>query len=196
MSNPFRSASKLASTWLNRPDSTSSAGAPADVPQSGHGLVNSSGLQFEPNSPQRVLVIEDEPFIALDLVDVVESLGHNVIGVARTLADAVSICGENTPELIISDIQLADGSSGIDAVNVILQSHCVPVVFISAHLEELTAQNRPAPLISISKPFRAHVVRDAINQAIAFQLDARPAGVSAEQPSLEPLAQLLSDTEN
>src|SRR5229473_3379103 len=62
-----------------------------------------------------VLIIEDETFIAMDLESLVKNLGHNVIGVARTHSDAVALAKNRKPGLILADIQLADGSSGLDA---------------------------------------------------------------------------------
>ncbi len=75
-----------------------------------------------------ILIIEDEPLIALDIEDTITSLGHRSVGIARTHEEAVRIAREKQPQLVLSDIQLADGSSGIDAVNDILGSFDVPVI--------------------------------------------------------------------
>src|SRR5690606_10074023 len=67
-----------------------------------------------------IMIIEDEPLIAMDIEQLVESLGHKVVGVARTHTEAVALYARTQPRMILADIQLADGSSGIDAVNDIL----------------------------------------------------------------------------
>ena len=67
-----------------------------------------------------ILIIEDEPLIAMDIEEMVESLGHRVVGVARTHTEATEMFRKARPRMVLADIQLADGSSGIDAVNEIL----------------------------------------------------------------------------
>jgi response regulator of citrate/malate metabolism len=67
-----------------------------------------------------VLIIEDEPLISMQLEDLVRSLGHDVCGMAATRTQAREIATRETPGLVLADIQLADGSSGLDAVDDIL----------------------------------------------------------------------------
>lgn len=120
-----------------------------------------------------VLVIEDEPVIALDLEAIVERSGHKVIGVARTRTDAVEQAASRNPGLVLADIQLADGSSGIDAVTDILSEHSVPVIFITAYPERLLTGERPEPTYLITKPFMPETVAATISQALFFsEVDA------------------------
>lgn len=119
-----------------------------------------------------VLIIEDEPLIAIDIEDMVNSMGHNVLGVARTRNEAVALAGKRQPDLVLSDIQLADGSSGIDAVNDILKSFSVPVIFITAFPERLLTGERPEPAFLIAKPFSPDMVKGVIAQAIFFEMAA------------------------
>ncbi|ARE40209.1 DNA-directed RNA polymerase specialized sigma subunit, sigma24-like [Rhodovulum sp. P5] len=117
----------------------------------------------------RVLVIEDEAIIAVDISTIVQSLGHEVTGVARTRSNAVELAAKNPPDLILADIQLADRSSGIDAVNDILsQLGERPVVFITAFPERLLTGERPEPAFLISKPYTEDQVRSAVSQAMFF----------------------------
>ena len=117
----------------------------------------------------RVLVIEDEPLIAMDITDIVTDLGHTVTGVARTHREAVDMGGEMRPDLILADIQLADNSSGIDAVNALLERlGDVPVVFITAFPDRLLTGEKPEPAFLITKPFTAEQVRSAVSQAVFF----------------------------
>ncbi|SEP17552.1 Response regulator receiver domain-containing protein [Salinihabitans flavidus] len=129
----------------------------------------------------KVLVIEDETIIALDLESIVAETGHKVTGVAPTHKSAMDLFARERPDLILSDIRLADGSSGIDAVNEILQtSGDVPVIFITAYPEELLTGERPEPAFVITKPYSEEQVRSAVSQAMFFTstetLDARYEG--------------------
>lgn len=116
----------------------------------------------------KVLIIEDEPIIALDIETMVEELGHSVTGVARTQREAIALVGKKRPGLVLADIQLADGSSGLDAVNEILTSIDVPVIFITAYPERLLTGDRPEPAFLITKPFQPEAVKAAISQALFF----------------------------
>ena len=116
----------------------------------------------------RVMIIEDEPIIAADLTDIVSHLGHKVTGVARTHAEALELGDEQDVDLILADIQLADNSSGIDAVNDLLKKMDVPVIFITAFPERLLTGDRPEPAFLISKPFQEAQVQSAVSQAMFF----------------------------
>ena len=117
----------------------------------------------------KVMVIEDEMIIAMDLKGIVQAMGHDVTGVARTHKDAVKLARSNRPDLILADIQLADGSSGVDAVNELLASlGDMPVIFITAFPERLLTGDRPEPAFLISKPYSEEQVRSAVSQAMFF----------------------------
>lgn len=120
-----------------------------------------------------ILIIEDEPLIAMDIEDMVRSLGHAVSGIARTHAEAVALFGKTNPRMILADIQLADGSSGIDAVNDILADTSVPVIFITAFPERLLTGERPEPAFLVTKPFNPDMVKALISQALFFDESAQ-----------------------
>jgi len=115
-----------------------------------------------------VLIIEDEPVIAADIEALVRELGHNVVDIAATRAEAVEAVATKMPGLVLADIQLADGSSGIDAVKDILGRYDVPVIFITAFPERLLTGERPEPTFLITKPFQPETVKAAIGQALFF----------------------------
>ena len=115
-----------------------------------------------------VLIIEDEPLIAMDLEQIVRDLGHEVAGVATTHEDAVAAFENSDAGLVLADIQLADGSSGIDAVQDILAIAPVPAIFITAFPERLLTGHRLEPTFLISKPFGENTVRAAISQSLLF----------------------------
>ena len=115
-----------------------------------------------------VLIIEDEPTIAMGIEAIVTGLGHEVSGVASTCAEAMAMAAGAAPGLVLADIQLRDGSTGIDAVRHILAAHPVPAIFITGYPERLLTGQRPEPAFLISKPFRIAALEAAIGQALFF----------------------------
>jgi len=138
-------------------------------------LVSEAVEEIERETTTSVLIIEDEPLISMQLEDLVRSLGHEICGTAATRTQAVEIVGEKTPGLVLADIQLADGSSGLDAVDDILEIGSVPVIFITAYPERLLTGDRTEPTYLITKPFHEDTVRAAISQALFFG-SSRPLG--------------------
>lgn len=128
--------------------------------------------EIERQTRARVLIIEDEVVIAMDLGDIVQGLGHQIAATATTARAAVEAAERERPSLVLADIQLADGSSGIDAVNAILASFKVPVIFITAFPERLLTGERPEPTFLITKPYSPEAVRAAISQALFFESTA------------------------
>ncbi len=117
----------------------------------------------------RVMVIEDEPLIALDIRQTVTEMGHEVVGIARTRDQAVKLGRHERPDLILADIQLADNSSGIDAANDLLGDMPeLPVIFITAFPDRLLTGERPEPAFLITKPFSPEQLRSAVSQAMFF----------------------------
>ncbi|PVA08185.1 response regulator [Thalassorhabdomicrobium marinisediminis] len=117
----------------------------------------------------RVMIIEDEAIIAMDIEGIVTDMGHKPTGVARTETEALELFKAEKPDLILSDIQLADNSSGIDAVNKILEDNAdIPVIFITAFPERLLTGQGPEPAFLITKPFTEDQVRSAVSQAMFF----------------------------
>lgn len=131
-------------------------------------LIAKAQGEIERDLATDVLIIEDEPVIAVDIENLVRSIGHNVVGSARTRDEAVEAAAKARPGLVLADIQLADGSSGIDAVADILGDINVPVIFITAFPERLLTGERPEPTYLITKPFMPETVKAAIGQALFF----------------------------
>ncbi len=138
-------------------------------------LVAEALREIEKQTHARVLIIEDEPMIAMDIETIVRDLGHEVTGVAVTRDEAVALAMEDRPGLVLADIQLADDSSGIDAVKDILAEFEVPVIFITAFPERLLTGERPEPTFLITKPFQRSTVKAAISQALFFDQNTVPA---------------------
>lgn len=131
-------------------------------------LVAEAIADIEQEQATSVLIIEDEPLIAMQLEDLVGALGHTIFGTAATRTQAREVMGGAMPGLVLADIQLADGSSGLDAVDDILGIASVPVIFITAYPERLLTGDRPEPTYLVTKPFQEATVRAAISQALFF----------------------------
>jgi DNA-directed RNA polymerase specialized sigma24 family protein/AmiR/NasT family two-component response regulator len=136
-------------------------------------LIDQAGREIAAQVATDVLVIEDEPMIAMDLESIVEGLGHRVMGVARTHTEAVQATAKDKPGLVLADILLADGSSGLDAVNEMLRSFQVPVIFITAYPDRLLTGERPEPAFLITKPYQPDTVKAIVSQALFFERRAR-----------------------
>ncbi len=131
-------------------------------------LVQAAVADIARQSAASVLIIEDEPLIAMQLEDLVCALGHTVCGMAATRGQVLDVLARARPGLVLADIQLADGSSGLDAVDDILAIAPVPVVFITAFPERLLTGERTEPTYLVTKPFQEASVRAAIAQALFF----------------------------
>ncbi|WP_304170583.1 response regulator [Phenylobacterium aquaticum] len=131
-------------------------------------LIAAAQVEIDAELATDVLIIEDEPVIAADIEALVTELGHTVVDIAATRTEALEAVARKTPGLVLADIQLADGSSGIDAVKDILARNDVPVIFITAFPERLLTGERPEPTFLITKPFQPETVKAAIGQALFF----------------------------
>jgi len=140
-------------------------------------LMNAANAEIADQIATDVLIIEDEPLIAHDLRSIVEELGHRVCGMARTHREAVAAIGQAKPGLILADIQLADGSSGLDAVNEILGALSTPVIFITAYPERFLTGAPPEPAFLVTKPFSVESLKAVISQALFFDRRSRPKDV-------------------
>jgi len=115
-----------------------------------------------------VLVIEDEPIIALDIAGIVRDLGHTVVGIAASQSEAITLARARRPGLVLADIHLGEGGSGLNAVNEILRSVDVPVIFVTAYPERLLTGERPEPTYLVTKPFEPDTLKATIFQALSL----------------------------
>lgn len=154
--------------------SAGDAAAVMDVsPTELQGLIDQAGREIAQEMATTVVIIEDEPLIAMELEQLVSDLGHQVVQVARTREQAFAAVQKHRPGLVLADIQLADGSSGLDAINDVLKTYEVAVVFITAYPHRLLTGVRPEPTFLITKPFQADNVKAIISQALFFDTKAR-----------------------
>lgn len=137
-------------------------------------MIATARSQLEAQLRASIMIIEDEAIIAMHLRKIVQGLGNTVAGVARTRDEAVALAHDVLPDLILADISLADGSSGIDAVKDILGEFSVPVIFITAFPQRLLTGERPEPTYLITKPFEPETVTATIWQALLVHRETQP----------------------
>ena len=138
-------------------------------------LIAEATDEIDRQTRARILIIEDEPIIAMDIEMIVRDLGHDVVAVATTHREAVAEAQKHQPGLVLADIQLADNSSGIEAVQEILTALKVPVIFITAFPERLLTGDRPEPAFLLTKPYQPATLRAAISQVLFFDESTVPA---------------------
>jgi len=139
-------------------------------------LIDEAASEIARQVATDIMIIEDEPLIAMDIEQMVTDLGHRVTGIARTHTEALDLFHRTQPKMILADIQLADGSSGLDAMKDILQMTTLPVIFITAFPERLLTGERPEPTFLVTKPFNPDMVKALISQAL-FQRKLARRGV-------------------
>jgi CheY-like chemotaxis protein len=132
-------------------------------------FIDMAGKEIANQIRTGVLIIEDEPLVALDLENLVEKLGHRVISVARTHCEAIKMARrDRRPGLVLTDVQLADGSSGLEAVNQIVGDFAVPVIVVTGYPKRYLTGTLPEPAFLVAKPFAAESVKAIISQALFF----------------------------
>ena len=130
--------------------------------------LNLAHEQLKKQTSAKVLIIEDEPVIAMDIASIVESLGHDVVGVAGRKDEAVQLAKRHLPNLVLADVQLLDGDSGIVTVQEILKSMTAPVIFVTGFPERLLTGDGVEPTFIITKPFDPETLKVTIGQALSF----------------------------
>lgn len=120
-----------------------------------------------------VLIIEDEPIIAMDIEELVLGCGHRVVGVAASEDEAIQIAERHRPGLILADINLGAGGDGSAAVQRIMRRYYAPVIFVTAYPERLLTGETFEPAFVITKPFEPLALAIATFQAVTggVQLD-------------------------
>lgn len=114
-----------------------------------------------------IMIIEDEPMIAMELGRIVGELGHRVCGMAARQSEAIALAARTRPALILADIQLKGDDSGIVAVQEILKSVSVPIIFVTGFPERLLTGDHLEPAFVIPKPFSPQMLKAAIGQALS-----------------------------
>jgi two-component system, response regulator PdtaR len=118
--------------------------------------------------PLRILIVEDEILIALELESLLQDLGHDVVGMAASSRDALSLGQELKPDLAFVDIHLADGPTGVDVARHLAARHQVTVLFMTANTKRIPEDFAGAWGV-IAKPYTERGVREALGYVMAGQ---------------------------
>lgn len=153
-------------TVLEELDIASAARVVGLAPAAAEAMLQRARDRLRAASAARVLIIEDEAVIAMDLQLLVESAGHHVVGIAATEAEAVAIAERERPGLVLADVNLGQGGDGAAAVARILARHAVPVIFVTAYPEGLLTGLGVEPAFVIAKPFDPTMLAVATFQAV------------------------------
>ena len=129
-------------------------------------LLSEARERLRASAATDVLIIEDEPIIAMDIEELVTGCGHRVIGTAASEAEAVEIATRKRPGLILADINLGAGGDGALAVARILKHLDAPVIFVTAYPERLLTGEALEPAFVITKPFEPLTLAIATYQAV------------------------------
>jgi CheY-like chemotaxis protein len=131
--------------------------------------VNFTVIPERPMTPARIVVVEDERIIAMDLASSLRSLGHAVVAQVVDAAAAIEAVQALRPDLVLVDIHLRGPVDGIEAALLIRERYGVPCIFITAYAEADTqARARMAgPLAYLIKPFDLGELAACIDAALA-----------------------------
>jgi two-component system, response regulator PdtaR len=115
----------------------------------------------------RVLIVEDDAIVAMHLAMLVAQLGHEVCAVVSSATEAVARAAALSPDVVLMDIRLAGGSSGIEAAREIYARQALRCIFLSANLDEATKTELLAydPIDFVGKPVLPVRLQRALNKA-------------------------------
>ncbi len=125
-----------------------------------------------------ILIVEDEALIAMTLADGLEGGGHRVMGPASTMAEALALCEAAPPEFAVLDVNLRDGSSGVDVARALFERWGVLSIFASGQMTDARKASDVA-LGYIRKPYEARTVLRSVEVAREVMSGAKPSAVPA-----------------
>jgi DNA-binding NarL/FixJ family response regulator len=127
-----------------------------------------SDRSWRASAKQKILIVDDEIWAALDMEWVVLTLGHEAVGPAATAERAIELAERLRPNLVLMDIRLANNSDGVAAAVEIRQRFEIPSLFVSAHGDPIMRSHAAAadPLGFIEKPFSPKSLALAIEAAL------------------------------
>ena len=117
----------------------------------------------------RILIVEDERLIQLEFATIITQLGHTVVGVAENRSEAIEIINDQDVDLILCDIQLKGGDSGLDLMTEILATKTIPFIVATAFPERFLTGSGPEPAFLVAKPFSSEQIALAITQALFIE---------------------------
>jgi two-component system, response regulator PdtaR len=120
------------------------------------------GLESDEEQRKRILIVEDDYFTATSYHHALEAAGFAVVGIASTYEEALAICSQELPDLVIMDVRLSSAKDGIDAAIDIRALHDIPAIFVSAFTDPATRKRIEGAMAMgvLAKPIRIeHLVR-------------------------------------
>lgn len=112
----------------------------------------------------KILVVEDEPIVALDLQQEVELLGLTVVGQAESADEALMSAEENRPDLALMDVRIVGSMDGIQTARLLREAYGIPVIFLTSYSDEPTIKRaaRELPYGYLTKPFQRRELKAAL----------------------------------
>lgn len=135
----------------------------------------------------RILIIEDEPLVALVASDVLGQSGHEIVGVAATVTTAIALALAEKPDLLLVDLNLRNGDCGADAISEIRSSFRVPALFVSGSSDECRRFGYKYAYGCLKKPYYSDQLTVAVEAVMAIANGATPPRFPANLEVYEPI---------
>lgn len=121
----------------------------------------------------KLMVVEDEPIVALDLKQELESLGCDVVGVAESADEALAVAETCHPDLALMDVRIVGSMDGIQTARLLRSAYQVPVIFLTSYSDDTTIARaaREMPYGYLTKPFQTRELKAAVQVALAKSRD-------------------------
>jgi CheY-like chemotaxis protein len=118
----------------------------------------------------KILIVEDEPIIALEIEDRLLTLGFEVCGTTSSGEKAIILAGETAPDVILMDIKLRGEMNGIEAADIIYERFKIPSIFLTAFMDERSANEKNGidKLEYLLKPVVEEELKKAIEKALSL----------------------------
>ena len=134
----------------------------------------------------RLLLVEDEPLIALDLEAVLTSFGHEIVGMADTLESAIKAAAAHRPDAALVDLNLRDGMTGKEVARALTGRLGIPIGYITGNAEQLTDDFAGGRAV-VEKPFTDEGVKEMLRVLEAAR-SGQPAPAGLRYARLAPAA--------
>jgi CheY-like chemotaxis protein len=121
---------------------------------------------LKPESPLRILIVEDEILIALELECLLQDAGHEVLGIAASSEEAIAQAIHLQPDLAFVDVHLTDGPTGVEVARYLSDELAVMVLFMTANVKRIPEDFASARGI-VPKPYTERGVRQALDDIMA-----------------------------
>ena len=120
------------------------------------------------SQPARILIVEDDYFVSLQIEHSLTASGFEVTGIARTAQEAIEMAAVQKPDLVIMDIRLGGQRDGIDAAVELIEAHGISSIFATAHSDAETRRRaeKANPLAWLEKPYSSKSLVDAVKAAL------------------------------